>query len=251
MRNAILVLALLGLTVVLVWVSRSISGLHYTIDGEPGDLLYAAAFSAGSDGWSAYDDGRLAAQAADGRLLLRVNQAGSAAFSTAPFHFTDVVLNATSRAVEGPVDNGFGLIVGLQTQDNTRPDDDTYLLFLISSDGYYSARQRTGGAERELSTWIPSPAVRPGLGQDNQLEVTLSGSVARFAVNGEALAFCLPDEPGGTSTYYLDTCVDGTMADALPVTGAEVGRVGVVALATMTGGTGVTVQFDDVVVTAP
>ncbi len=251
MRTALFGLALLGLTILLVWVSRSISGLHYMVTGAPGDLLYAAAFSEGSDGWSVYDDGRLAAEAGDGHLRLRVNQAASAAFSTAPFHFTDVSFQATARAVEGPVDNGFGLIVGLQTQENTRPDDDTYLLFLISSDGYYSARQRAGGAERELSTWIPSEAVRPGPGQQNALEVIVTGGAAQFVVNGEMLLFCLPDAPGGTSTYYLDTCVDGTMTDSLPVTGVAAGRLGVVALATVTGGTGVAVEFDDVVVTAP
>lgn len=251
MRKAGVLLILLGMAAGLVWLAGRVRGLHYTVEGEPGALLYAAAFAEGSDGWSAYDDGRLAAQAADGALTIRVNQPSSAAFSAGPFHFGDIVYTATAHASEGPLDNGFGLMAALQTQDNQRPEDDAYLVFLISSDGYYSVRQRLNGAETVLSTWIPSPAVQTGLGADNELSVKLADGQAWFTVNGQPLAFCVPDQPDGESTYYLDQCVDGQMLDSLPVGAAGAGQVGVVALATASGGPGVAVHFDNVTVFAP
>ena len=251
MRKALGLLLLLGLVIGLLFVASRLRGLHFTVTGQPGELLYAAAFADSADGWTTYDDGRLMAAAADGALVVRVNQPTSAAFSAGPFWFADTAFSATARALEGPLDNGFGLMVGLQTQDNTRLEDDAYLLFLISSDGYYALRQRQNGAERELSTWIPSAAIRQGMNEDNAIAVTVSGGQARFTVNGEALPFCVPNQPGGASTYYLDTCVDGQMLDALPVGEVGSGPIGVVALATATGGEGVAVQFDDVLVFAP
>jgi hypothetical protein len=240
-----------GALLAILWLSNRAAGLHYVVRGEPGAVLYTAAFAGGGDDWSQFDDGRLSAQAVDGALVLRVNQPDSAAFSTAPFHFGDAVFSVTASAIEGPIDNGFGLIVGLRTQDNTRLEDDSYLLFLISSDGYYSARRREQGSETTLSTWIPSPAIRLGLNQDNRLRAELVGGQARFTVNGEPMQFCVPNAPDGVSTYYLDECLDGTMVDALPMPGAAEGQLGVVALATATGGPGVAVRFDDALVLAP
>lgn len=251
MRKAAVPLFLLVLVIGLVWLAGRVRGLHFVVTGEPGALLYAAAFADGADGWSTYDDGRLAAQAAEGALTIRVNQPASAAFSAGPFHFGNLVYSATARAIEGPLDNGFGLMVSLQTQDNQRPDDDAYLLFLVSSDGYYSVRQRLNGVEKTLSTWIPSAAIQTGLAADNALSVKLDDGGAWFTVNGQALAFCVPDQPDGESTYYLDQCVDGQMLDALPVGEAGAGQVGVVALTTPSGGAGVAVEFDGVTVFAP
>ncbi|MFN8380044.1 MAG: hypothetical protein U0452_15375 [Anaerolineae bacterium] len=251
MRKAWEILILLGLVIGLTWLAGRVRGLHYTVEGEPGALLYTAAFADGVDDWSTYDDGRLAAQASDGGLTIRVNQPASAAFSAGPFHFGDLAYSATARAIEGPIDNGFGLMAALQTQDNQRPEDDTYLVFLISSDGYYSVRQRLNETEKVLSTWIPSPAIQTGLGTENTLSVQLADGQAWFTVNGQPLSFCVPDQPDGQSTYYLDACVDGQMLESLPVADTVAGQVGVVALATASGGAGVTVQFDDVTVFAP
>lgn len=251
-RKAGSLLLMLAVLIGLIWLAGRAAGLHYTVRGERGAVLYTAVFAGGDDGWSQYDDGRLSAQVAEGALTIRVKQSNSAAFSVAPWHFAEAAFSVMARAIEGPVDNGFGLVVGLQTQDNSRLDDDTYLLFLISSDGYYSARQREPGSEeRILSTWIPSSAIRLGLGQDNALRADIADGAARFTVNDEPLQFCIPDAPDGVSTYYLDSCLDGTMVDVLPVPGVGAGQLGVLALATATGGPGVAVQFRDALVIAP
>jgi hypothetical protein len=250
-RKGLSLLLMAGALAAILWLTNRTAGLHYVVRGEPGTVLYTAAFTSGSDGWSQFDDGRLSAQAGDGALVLRVNQPDSAAFSTAPYHFADALFSVTASAIDGPIDNGFGLIVGLRTGDNTRLEDDSYLLFLISSDGYYSARKREQGSETTLSTWIASPAIRLGLGQDNHLRAELVGGEARFTVNGEPMQFCVPNAPDGVSTYYLDECLDGTMVDALPMPGAGEGQLGVVALTTATGGPGVTVRFENAVVIAP
>ena len=248
MRRWLPLLLLAVLAVGLFVVSGRLRALHYVPSSASGELVYAAAFSDESDDWSIYDDGRLSARVADGALVVQTDQSSGAAYSAGPFQFGDVIVQARAQASDGPIDNGFGLMVGLRTQDNTRPDDDTYLLFLISSDGYYSVRQRTGGAEQDLSAWIPSSAIQTGLGAANELEVTVSDDQALFTVNGQPLQFCVPNAPGGMSTFYQDDCVDGAMLDALAIGGVATGQIGVVALATATGGPGVTVQFDDILV---
>lgn len=96
------------------------------------------------------------------------------------FYFVDTV------ALEGPLDNGYGLMVF------TDPELDNFYRFQISSDGYALVSYCEDGCE--ISTplvddgWFPAEAVNQGLGETNTLNVDAIDGVFSFYVNSELVA---------------------------------------------------------------
>jgi hypothetical protein len=240
-RRIFALVALVVALVALISLNRLSANWHYIVPAEPGALLYAAAFDDLEDEWERYE-GRLSAVIADGRLRLTVGDFESGPYSVAKPYFGDFDLRLEATAVDGPLDNGFGVIFRLQDRQN-------YYLFLISSDGYYKVERVSDGIARELSTWIESPLVRQGLGVSNQLRVIGRGDQFSFAINGEPVGLCIPDDPEARSTYAQGTCVNGSMQPALTDASIASGRLGVVA--TSFSASGVVVNFDNVLVYGP
>ncbi len=235
----------------LVFINRALAGRHYVVSGASGELLYAESFDA-PIAWSTYDDGQLSAQPVSGVLQLIIESQNAGAFSSATPHFSDIDLSTSARAISGPVDNAFGVIFGLQNQNNNRIGDDSYFLFQASSDGYYRVTRNESGRERIISNWIQSDAVNSGLGETNILRVVAQNGVLQFHINDQPVQLCIPDDPDGVSTYYPSLgCVDGQMFDVLDGSGYTSGQIGIVAQSTATGGSGVMVDFDHVVILAP
>ncbi len=221
-------------------------GWTVVLSGPPGTLLYAATFDAPDDAWDLYT-GRLEAQIAGGVLRIDSEVPVSGPYSYAQPHFADFDFSIQATAVGGPLNNGFGVIVRLQNQGNRSTADDSYYLFLISSDGYYQVRRVLNGSEKVLSTWIESSVIQTNLGVTNTLRVVARGSQFQFFVNGQAVAFCVPNNPENESTYYLDTCVDGQMLTTLVDDSISSGQLGAV-IVTLGEPQAVTVEFDNVVV---
>lgn len=251
MKKWVAAVLLAGLTGGLVLVNRSIGAWHFIATAPPGEVLLADGFDGSGLGWSVFDDGRLSARMADSALVLEADAASSGVFSTQSTHFADFDLTATLSAIEGPLDNAFGVIFRLQDNDNARTGDDSYFLFTISSDGYYRVTRTLNGQESVLSNWIPSPLVAQGLGAVNTVRVLATRDTFRFFINGEPVQLCIPDDPAGISTYAMDSCIQGQMLDALTAGGIASGQVGAAALATQSGGGGVVVQMQDIVMLAP
>lgn len=241
MRRVFMLAALAAALAALISLNRLAADWHYVVPAEPGALLYAAAFDGLEDEWERYE-GRLSAAIADGRLRLTVGDFESGPYSAARPHFGDFDLRVEATAVDGPLDNGFGVIFRLQDRQN-------YYLFLISSDGYYKVERVRGGVSRELSTWIESPLVRQGLGERNYVRVVGRGDQFAFFVNGEPVALCIPDDPEARSTYVQGACIGGSMQQTLTDAAIPHGRLGVVA--SSFGASGVVVDFDNVLVYGP
>ncbi|MCS7072170.1 MAG: DUF1080 domain-containing protein, partial [Anaerolinea sp.] len=183
--------------------------VEYVVDGQGGAILFIDGFDDAplfNAFWDQYDDGQLSASIHDSGLTLRIDRAGAAAFSRAHVHFRDFDLRVRLMAVDGPIDNGYGVIFRFQDNDNNLIADDRYYAFQISSDGYYRLVSRTTGEEREISTWIPSAIVRPGLNVSNEIRVTAQGDRFQFFVNDQIASLCIPDNPAGRSVYFMDTC---------------------------------------------
>jgi hypothetical protein len=251
LKQVLVIILLAAIFGGLVFINRALAGKHYVVSGSPGELLYAESFD-NPAAWGQYDDGQLAAQSVDGVMQVSVNSPNAGAFSSATPYFGTIDFSATATAVEGPVDNGFGVIFGLQSQDNQRVGDDSYFLFLVSSDGYYRVTRTEAGQERIISNWIQSDVVNSGLDERNSLRVVAQDGVLRFYVNDQPVQLCVPDDPAGISTYLPSLgCVDGQMLDSLVDSTYTDGQIGVVAQSTATGGPGVVVDFDNVVVLAP
>ncbi len=258
MRRLLGLIVLIAVFAVLLVLSRSrASWQHYVVSGDAGSLLYAATFDGSpTDGfngeWDQYD-GRLSTQIDGGQLRVSIGEAGKGAYSVAAPYFGDFDLRVAAQAVEGPIDNGYGVVFRLQNKDNTSVEDDSYYLFLISSDGWYQVSRVVDGLPQVLSDWIESSAIRQDLNVVNDLRVIARGAQFSFYVNGENVPLCLStgDTPIGQAIYNAGTgeCSGGEVAYALTDDSIPDGQIGVTAQAT--GDAGVVVAFDNLLVYAP
>jgi hypothetical protein len=240
----LLTVAVLGAALLLLFfVHQQVENWHYVVSGAPGQLLYISAFddSTVSD-WQQYE-GRVAAQVADGRVRVSNGVSDNVAFSVAEPYFADFDLRVEAQAVSGPLDNGYGVIFRYHDPEN-------FYLFLASSDGFYQVTRVLNGAQRDLSTWIDSPAVRPGLNETNYLRVVARGDQFAFYVNNERVSLCIPSDPEALSTYRTGLgCIGGTMQDTLTDDSLSTGRIGVVAMSL--GDPDVEAAFDNLTIFSP
>ncbi len=253
----------------------ALSSRGSVLAGAAGDLLYAATFSGFTDEWDLYQ-GQQSAQIADRQLELIVSAEQTAAWSAARPRFADFDVSVTAVADEGPLDNAYGLVFRVRSVEEGAcampavilcglgdlmplagaairqvldvSQSTNYFAFLISSDGYYSLWQTESGATQVLSAWIPSPAINQGLAMANTIRVTAIGSRHQFFVNDVPLKLCVPDDPNAVSTYAGGECVDGSLQDTYRDDSRSAGRLGLIAQSTTSGGGGVVVRFDDMIV---
>ncbi len=246
------------------------------LTGAPEQVLYATSFDEAENPlWQTYQ-GRLSSTIAEGALTLELNSEGRTTYSLVQGNYADFDLTVNATTLTEPIDNGFGVVFRLSqnTTSCTMPfrilcdlanlpllnvalpllfrgensATNGYYMFLISSDGYYSVWQSNDSDQaRKVSTWIASDVIRQGVGEQNTLRVVARGDKFRFFINEQAMLLCIPDNPDGISTYSAGTCFDGQMLDELQSSDFAIGQVGVVAQTT-TGGIGVTIAFEDVVV---
>jgi hypothetical protein len=253
LRRALLPLVLLVILLGLIQVERWLSGQHYILSAQPGAVLYTATFEDYLDDWAQYE-GRLQAAVVNESLRISNGQTNIGAFSETRQHFADFDLLLEARAVSGPLDNAFGVIFRLQTGASRSPADNSYYLFLISSDGYYQVQRMVAGESREISTWIPTQLINQGVGTvaaSNWLRVVAQGDQFRFFINGIHVPLCIPDNPDSLSTYdeARGECLGGQMQDTLVDSSIASGQLGAVVLTLSEPN--VVVDFDNVLVLAP
>lgn len=275
--------AVLGLGLLVALIASNLayarlSSQRAQLSGAPGDLLYAAAFTEFADEWELYE-GKQSARFVEEQLELVVSAPQTATWSTARPHFGAFDARITAVARDGPIDNAFGLV--FQLRDANADDCDmpaiifcgiedvvplagaalrqwlgvktetAYLAFMISSDGYYSVWKNEGGLMRPVSAWIPSPAIRTGLNAANRIRVVAQDANYQFFINDERVTLCTPDDPAAVSTYAGGECFEGEMRDSLRDESSGPGKLGVIAQATATGGGGVVIRFDNLIVFSP
>jgi hypothetical protein len=231
--------------------NRLTANWHYVLPVESGKVAYLATFDALQQDWN-LSVGRLKSEILDtGVLRLEVGDIKSLPFAEANPYFGDFDLQVEATPVDGPENNGYGVIFRLQNKDNSSPDDDDFYLFLISSDGYYRVVRSFNHEQKELSTWIPSPAVIQHTGVTNRLRVVAKGDQFQFFINGQQVALCIPDDPTARSTYSEQTgeCTGGKMLDTLADSSIPNGQIGVAA--ETFDEAGVVVDFDNLVVYGP
>ena len=257
---------------------NDLAGAAFPLGGSGGELVYLSSFSAFNEDWDLFA-GSQYAQVVDEQLEISVSDASKAAWSSASPIFADFDLSVRARAQAGPIDNAFGIIFHADFADEQDcqlpavalcglsdliplagaalrqilepPQAAGYTAFLISSDGYYSLWRNEAGMSKALSAWIPSAAIKQGLGAENKLRVIASGADYQFYINGARVQLCLPDDREAASTYAGGQCLDGSMQDSYRDSSARSGRIGLIAQSTATGGGGVAARFDNVIVRMP
>ncbi len=256
----------------------SLASRDTVLEDKPGALLYLSDFSGFADEWELYE-GQQSAAIVDEQLELRVGAPQTAAWSSARPSFRDFDLSVTVVAREGPIDNAMGVIFHAQEIDASACDMPALLLcaidqfiplagaalrqildatetegqlaFLISSDGYYSAWKTEAGETQLLSAWIPSPQIKQGLGAANTIRVVARGSKYRFFINSAPVSLCVPNDANATSTFAGGACVEGAMQAVYQDDSFNSGKLGLIARSTASGGGGVKVRFDNLLVFSP
>ena len=132
------------------------------------------------------DDGttlRAEAYVEEGVLDFIVYDRKSVFWSTSKSRLGNGIYEIEVTAVDGPLDNGFGLLF--------LGDDETgdYYMFEISSDGYVWIGFYGGAGETIIPLvndgWFRHDAVRQGLNQTNVLRVEVKSGAFRFLLNGQ------------------------------------------------------------------
>ena len=276
---AVAILTLLSLVLIATnLLYASFAGQDIVLDGDNGELLYVAAFSGFTDEWELYD-GQQSAKIVDEQLELRVNAPQTATWSSARHRFEDFDARVTAIASEGPIDNAFGVVFRVQDQADGDCDlpavilcgieqllplagaairqalnvtaSNDYLAFLISSDGYYSLWKSENGSTKLLSAWMSSPRINQGMDVANTIRVLARDSAYSFFINRTQVELCIPDDLAAASTYAGGECVDGAMQDMYRDESLSNGKIGVIAQSTATGGPGVVLRFDNMIVFSP
>ena len=142
------------------------------------------AFTSGFDDWGQWtqtSSRQAAIEVKDNQLHITLKQPDTLAWSAAGLVLKDFTLEVDATPLEGPDDNGYGLIA-------RRVDDENFYSFLISGDGYFIVQKRAKGQWSKLSgDWQASPAIHTGR-RANRLRVTCQGKTLTFVVNDTQLA---------------------------------------------------------------
>jgi len=103
--------------------------------------------------------------------------------ATAGQEFANAIYEVEVTQVDGPLNNGFGLLFRVDEVS------DTFYVFEISGDGYVwigYCNNRCDDEDIPLvgGDWFQSPVIRQGLQQTNQLKAIVEGSKMTFYING-------------------------------------------------------------------
>lgn len=184
-------------------------------------VLYATDFDdeAALADWELYDDGVIAARAADGQLVVSVNApADEGAWSGLNYTLDDFVLEVDAAKVDGPDTSNTMVVFRLTDADN-------YNRFDVSADGYYMLSKVRDGAPTVVSDWIASPAIATGDGT-NHLRIEALGDTFRFSVNGELLTLCVSEDGDVQPLPYEGECRGGAFSTEWHDDDLPQGRIG-------------------------
>jgi hypothetical protein len=137
-------------------------------------------FSSASTGWKVSTDLAGDTKYDAGQLRVFVKNENLTIWSNAGKLFEDMVYEVDMQTVDGPEDNGFGVLFGYK-------DNQNFCHFEISSDGYW----RAGISSKEkrwvnFADWQPNPAIQPGAAV-NRVGITIKGETVTYAVNGQQI----------------------------------------------------------------
>lgn len=193
MKTQTLLLSLTLLLLAACGSSSSLTPLPYTDD-----------FSNPDGGWKTVNDPAVKIQYQAGALHFKIDELDQIAWSIPKDkRFADFTLDVDATQVEGPDDNGYGVIVRYV-------DDRNFYRMDISGDGYFDVLKYKAGKWIKLQDWIESTAIKAGAAT-NHLQVTAKGNQLIFNVNGQKLfSFTDDDFKQGNIGLTAGTLFDHT-----------------------------------------
>ncbi len=187
-----------------------------------GAVLYKDDFSKPDSGWSVSASDNTAKYYKDGKYLIEIKNPGYTGWGTPEDEYFDdgVVIDVDATLTDGPTNNDFGVICHFQ-------DNDNFYYLAISSDGYAGIMKESDGSGLKVISgdgkMLTTTAVKKGKGVTNHLQAICNAGRLTLLVNGTKAVEVQDDEF------------------------AE-GNVGLAASAYKSGGGGVIVSFDNLVV---
>jgi hypothetical protein len=162
--------------------------------------------------WSAGSDIDVDGDVRDGVYDLLVKADNLLIWASAGEQFGDGVYEVEATAVDGPVNNGYGMVFRLDDADN-------FYLFKVSSDGFvWIGKLVNGGLEENTPLvqdwWFESSAVKTGLNETNVLRVR--------AESGNMIFFVNDQEVGRVTDNSFRSGDIGVMAETLGLGGVQV-----------------------------
>lgn len=132
--------------------------------------------------WSSGDDAYTEGKVVDGVYDLLIKGDDVSRWASAAEDFKDGIYEVEASQVEGPLDNGIGMLLRADTENGN------FYLFKISGDGYvWIGRYRNDAEEQPIigTHWFESAAVKQGLNQTNKLSVAAESGNMIFYVNDQ------------------------------------------------------------------
>lgn len=132
--------------------------------------------------WRTGDDTYTEGAVRDGVYDLLVKGDDVSRWSAAGEDFGDGRYQVEATQVEGPLDNGFGMLI------RANPEAGDFYLFKVSGDGYVWIGRYAAEAEGQALVgehWFESPAVRQGLNETNTLRIDAESGNLIFYVNDQ------------------------------------------------------------------
>ena len=132
--------------------------------------------------WSSGEDAYSIGGVVDGVYDFKVLENDISRWVSAGKTFGDGIYEVEATPVEGPLDNGYGLLFRADA------DKGDFYLFKVSADGYvWIGRYRDGVEEVPIigDHWFESSAVTPGLNVTNKLRVQAEAGNMIFYVNDQ------------------------------------------------------------------
>ncbi|MEM7801688.1 MAG: hypothetical protein AAF633_21005 [Chloroflexota bacterium] len=161
---------------------------------QSGSGSYEATFDNAAD-WATGETDNLRGEVVNGVYDLLVYSDIGLYWVTPDQTFGDGTYSVEATPIEGPIDNGYGMVFQLDE------DDVSFYLFEVSGDGFVWIGRCEGNCQEDMdmlvdTSWFPSDSVKTGLDVTNTLKVTVDGGDMVFFVNGEEVGRAFDDALG-------------------------------------------------------
>lgn len=152
----------------------------------PSDEPYQETFDSAGN-WGVGTTADVEGQVINGVYEMHVKDNHGIYFASAGENFSDGSYSIEATQIDGPLNNGYGLLFRLDEES------DTFYAFEVSGDGYVWIGYCSNMCLDEAialagGDWFRSAAVNTGLHETNRLRVVAEGPQMTFFVNGQEVA---------------------------------------------------------------
>jgi hypothetical protein len=149
-------------------------------------LPYTENFDNPASGWKIASDDSIKIQYQNSALNFTISALNFIGWSTPNQKFGDFTFDVDAVQVDGPDDNGYGVIVRYV-------DDRNFYRLDISGDGYFDVLKYKAGTWIKIQDWTESPAIHQGA-TTNHLRVVAQGNQFTFSVNDQIVKTFTDDD---------------------------------------------------------